>query len=545
MIGAAIRTRIRTAICGSFILLSVTTAGGAGDCPATGDTVVIATIGDATSMIPMITSDTASHEMSAFCYNGLLKYDKDLSLVGDLAQSWRISEDNLTITFYLRQNVRFHDGQPYTAHDALFNWRFMVDPATPTGYSYDYEQVAEAEVLDDYTFQVRYAAPYAPGLASWTLPQMPRHLLEGQDPRQSPLSRHPVGTGPYLFRQWNPGESLTLSYNRDYFEGRPCLDAVVYRIIPDLATIFMELSALGLDWSTLTPVQYQRQANSEFFQNNFNKYKYLSSSYSFIGWNMRDPRFQDIRIRRAMSHAIDRREIIKGVLLGMGQEATGPLKPGTYWYNPNVPRYEYDPQKALQLFKEAGWELAPDGRLRNAGGDPFDFVLITNQGNTSRQNAGVFIQYRLAQVGIKVDLRVIEWTSFLQEFVNQRRFDAVLLGWTIPPDPSPSLYSVFHSSNRDPGKLNITGYASQELDALLEQELKVLEQTERKVLHDRIQEIIARDQPYTFLYLPQALPIVHRRFQGIEETSSGISHNFIRWHVPQEQQMRPYIFMER
>jgi peptide/nickel transport system substrate-binding protein len=246
-----------------------------------------------------------------------------------------------------------------------------------------------------------------------------------------------------------------------------------------------------------------------------------------------------------MSHAIDRREIIDGVLLGMGEEAVGPLKPGTYWYNPHVTRFAYDPARALQLFKEAGWELAADGRLRNAKNEPFDFVLITNQGNTSRQNAGIFIQHRLAQVGIKVDLRVIEWTAFLQEFVNKGRFDAVLLGWTIPPDPSPSLYSVFHSSNTAPGKLNFTGYVNKELDALLEQELKLLDLDKRKALHDRIQEIIALDQPYAFLYLPQALPIVHKRFQGIEPTSTGISHNFIHWHVPEEKQMRPYILMER
>jgi peptide/nickel transport system substrate-binding protein len=462
--------------------------------------------------------------------------------VGDLAESWEISDDNCTITFYIRRGIRYHDGTPYTAHDALFNWQFMVDPNTPTGYASDYLQVQKAQVLHDYAFQVTYAQPYSHALASWTLPQMPRHLLEGVDPRTSPLSRHPIGTGPFIFQEWLPGESLRLTYNPDYFMGRPCLDGVIYRIIPDMATIFMEMTALGVDWAGLTALQYQRQTDTSFFKQNFNKYAYLASVYSFIGWNMKDARFQDVRIRQALSYAIDRQEIIDGVLLGMGEEATGPLMPGTVWYNGNVTRYAYDPDKAMQLFKQAGWEMAADGRLRNVGGEPFDFVLITNQGNTYRQNAGIFIQYRLAQMGIKVDLRVIEWTAFLKEFVDAGRFDAVLLGWTMPPDPS--LYQVFHSDNIEAGKLNFTGYANKELDELLQRELTVIDMQERKAIYDRVQEIMAEDQPYAFLYVPMSMPAIHSRFKGIVPAVSGISYDFLKWYVPEAQQMRNFNALE-
>ena len=290
-------------------------------------------------------------------------------------------------------------------------------------------------------------------------------------------------------------------------------------------------------------MQYQRQTDTPYFQQNFTKYHYLGSSYSFIGWNMKDPRFQDIRIRRALSHAIDRREIIDGVLLGMGQEATGPLKPGTFWHNPQVPSYPYDPEKALELFAQAGWQQGADGRLRNQQGQPFDFVLITNQGNTSRQNAGIFIQYRLAQVGIKVDLRVIEWSAFIQEFVNKGRFDAVLLGWTLPPDPG--LHQIFHSNDGQAGKLNFTGYSNPELDALLERELETLDPQERRAIYHQAQEILAEDQPYAFLFVPMALLAIHSRFHGVEPAVAGISHNFINWHVPRHLQLRQRASLER
>ena len=189
--------------------------------PVPGGGIVQGSIGDATSMIPMITSDAASHEMSSLCYNGLLKYDKDLKLVGELAKSWEVSPDGLTITFHLRSGVRFHDGQPYTAQDALFNYQFMVDPKTPTAYAGDYLKVASAEAPDDHTFRVHYKEVFAPALASWGLSQMPAHLLRGKDVRKSPLNRHPIGTGPYLFDSWEPGARVTLKAYPDYFEGAP------------------------------------------------------------------------------------------------------------------------------------------------------------------------------------------------------------------------------------------------------------------------------------------------------------------------------------
>ncbi len=497
--------------------------------PATGDSIVIGSIGDATSMIPMLTADSASHEMSGWCYNGLIKYDKDLNLTGDLAESWEVSADGLTITFHLRRGVRFHDGHPYTSADALFNWRFMVDPKTPTPYAGDYLKVKSAEAPDPYTFRVTYSEPFAPGLASWSLNQLPAHLLEGQDPRQSPLNRHPIGTGPFLFREWLPGSRVELAVFPDYWEGRAFLDGLVYRVIPDMATLFLELRSGGVDWMGLTPLQYRRQTETDFFRANFRKYRYLAAAYTYIGWNLRDERFADKRVRQALSYAINKEELIKGVLLGLGQVATGPLKPGTYYYNPKVKTYPYDPAKAKALLAEAGWLPGEDGRLMKDG-RPFEFVLLTNQGNQARQNAGVIIQRRLAEIGVKVELRTIEWAAFIREFVDKGRFEAVLLGWTISQDPDQ--YDIWHSSNIGPGKLNLNAYRNPEVDRLLTEGRRIFDPVRRKVIYDRVQEILAEDAAYTFLYVPDALPIVHARFQGIDPAPAGIGYNFIRWYVP-------------
>jgi peptide/nickel transport system substrate-binding protein len=502
--------------------------------PETGGEIVEGSIGDATSLIPMITSDTASSNVQGLVYNGLLKYDKNIKLTGDLAESWEVSPDGLTITFHLRKNVRWQDGKPYTSADALFSYEFMTDPKTPTPYSGDYLKVAKAEAPDPYTFKVTYKEPFAPGLASWGLPQLPAHLLKGKDVRKSPLNRQPVGTGPYILERWDAGSRIVLKANPDYFEGRPKLDRVTYRIIPDTATIFLELRSGGIDLSNLDALQYKRQTETKFFQRNFKKYRYLASTYSYIGWNMRDKRFQDVRIRRALSYAINREEIIKGVLLGLGKPATGPLKPGTYWYNPKVKRYAYDPAKAKALLAECGWKDTNGDGLLYKDGQPFTFTIITNQGNQYRANTGVIVQRRLAQIGIKVELRIIEWAAFLKDFINKGRFEACILAWTIPPDPD--LYDVWHSMNAKPGGLNFTNYKNPELDKLLEQQRRIFDPAKRKAVIDRIQEIMAEDVPYTFLYVPEALPIVNARIKGIKPEPAGITYNFIDWWVPKDRQ---------
>ncbi len=498
-------------------------------CPALGDGIVIGSIGDATSMIPMLTADSASHEMSGWCYNGLIKYDADLNLVGDLAESWEVSGDGLTITFHLKKGVRFHDGQPYTAADALFSWRFMTSPQTATPYAGDYLKVEAAEAIDDHTFRVRYKEPFAPGLSSWSLTQMPRHLLEGVDPRASALNRQPVGTGPFMMKEWITGSRVALTHFPDYFEGRACLDALVYRVIPDMATLFLELRSGGVDWIGLSALQYQRQTQTKFFQDNFKKYRYLASAYTYIGWNLRDGRFADRRVRQALSYAVNQDELIKGVLLGLGQPASGPMKPGTLWHNPKVKRYAYDPQKAKALLAEAGWLPGPGGKLMKDG-QPFDFVLLTNQGNAARANAGVIIQRRLAEIGVGVELRTVEWAAFIREFVDKGRFEAVLLGWTISQDPDQ--YDIWHSSAIGPGKLNFNAFKNEEVDRLLTEGRRTFDQGQRKAIYDRLQEILAEEAPYTFLFVPDALPIVHARFQGIVPAPAGIGYNFIRWHVP-------------
>ncbi|MDI6852932.1 MAG: peptide-binding protein [Deltaproteobacteria bacterium] len=509
------------------------TYGGPDTGPAYGDIFMDASIGDASTLLPPLASDSASHSVASLIYNGLVKYDADLNLVGDLAESWEISPDGLTITFKLKKEVKWHDGRPFTAKDCLFTYQVMVDPKTPTAYSGDYLQVKKAEALDDFTFQVTYPKPFAPALGTWGLAMLPRHLLEGKDITQSPLGRHPIGTGPFKFKEWHTGDRIVLTYNPDYFEGRPYLNGYIYRVIPDQATMFMELKAGNIDRMGLNPLQYIRQTAYPKFQRLFNKYKYVSFSYVYLGYNLEDRRFADKRVRQALTHAINKQEIVEGVLMGLGQEATGPYKPGTWFYNPDVPKFPYDPDKARALLAEAGWRPNPEGILEKDG-RPFEFTILTNQGNEIRARSAEIIQRRLRDVGIVVKIRIVEWAAFIKEFINKGRFEAVLLGWTTGQDPD--LYDIWHSSKTKEGELNFIHYNNPLVDRLLEEGRHTFDREKRKKAYFRLQEVLAEDQPYTFLFVPDALPVIHKRFRGIKPAPAGIDYNFYKWYVPKGEQ---------
>ena len=502
--------------------------------PAFGDLLIEGSIGDASNLIPLLSTDSTSHGISTLVFNGLVKYDRDLNMTGDLAESWDVSKDGLEITFHLRKNVRWHDGEPFTSADVLYTYRVTVDPSTPTAYSGDFMAVKKAEAPDPYTFRASYDKPFAPALASWGTAILPRHLLEGRDITKSPLARHPVGTGPFRFREWVTGEKIVLDCNPDYFEGRPYLDGYILRVIPDLSTMFLELRAEGIDWMNLTPLQYRRQTDNALFRKKYRKYRYPAFAYTYLGYNLKSPLFRDRRVRQAISHAVNKEEIIEGVLLGLGQEATGPFKPGSWAYNPRVKRYPFDPARSKALLAEAGWRDTDGDGIVERDGKPFAFEIITNQGNEVRAKCAEIIQRRLSDVGIAVKIRVIEWAAFINDFINKGRFDATLLGWTITLEPDP--YDVWHSSKTKPGELNFISYVNPEVDELLEKGRETFNREERKRCYDRFQEILAEDQPYTFLFVPDALPIISGRVRGIDPAPAGIGYNFIRWYVPSGEQ---------
>ncbi len=500
----------------------------------TGDAFVTGSISDARTLLPMLASDSASAEICGMLFNGLVKYDKDIILTGDLAESWEIQNGGQTIIFHLRKDVRWHDGQPFTADDVEFTYQKLIDPAVPTAYGGDFERIDRLLVLDPYTVKVTYKEPFAPALSSWGMAIIPKHILEKQNLSTAEFARHPIGTGPYQFGSWTTQEKIELTANPSYFEKRPYIDRYIQRVIPDDATIFLELQTQGLDSAGLTPLQFSRQTDTPVFVEHYQKYQLPSFSYIYLGYNLQSPFFNDIRVRQALNLAVDKDELIKILRLGYGRQTTGPFIPDSWAYNADVKPAPFDPERAKALLLEAGWSDYNSDKWLEKDGLKFEFTITTNQGNQERIDAAQIIQRRLKEIGIKVRIKVLEWSVFIDQCINKKNFDAVLLGWSLPREPDN--FDIWHSSKTKEGEFNFIGYKNTEVDYLLEQARSTFDITKRAEYYHRIHEIIYEEQPYMFLFVPESLSVLHKRFRGVKPAPIGIGYNFIDWWVPKKEQ---------
>ncbi len=500
-----------------------------------GGTLIDATIGEPSGLIYMVAGESAAAAISGNIFNKLLKYDKNLDIEGELAESWLISSDQKTITFKLKPNLKWADGKPLTSEDVLFTWKLVTDENTRSPYASDYQLVKKAEAPDSNTFSVTYDKAYAPALDSWSgLQVLPKHLLEKQDIHTTAFARNPVGSHYYKLDSWTHGENLKLSRNPKSVLGPANIDKLITRIIPDNSAQFLELMADNIDSMGLDPIKYSRiiPARPEL-QKKLALYKELGNSYTYLGFNLKHKPFDDIRVRKAINYAIDKQEIIDGVYLGLGINIASPYKPGTRWSNPELKPYPYDVEKAKALLKEAGFADSDGDGIVERDGKPFAFEIITNQ-NKEREKSAVLIQRRLKDVGIDVQIRAIEWASFISRFIKTGDFDVVVLGWGLGLDPDQ--FSIWHSSQNQPGQFNFINYNNPQIDALLEQGRLELNPDKRMKIYHEFAKVLLEDSPIVYLSAGYGLTAIHKRVKGIDSPAppAGIGYNSHEWYIPEQ-----------
>ena len=499
----------------------------------TGGTLIDAMTGEPSGLISMIAGESASSAITANIFNKLLKYDKNLDLEGELAESWQVSPDQKTITFKLKPNLKWADGKPLTSADVLWTWQAVTDEKTGSPYASDFQLVKKAEAPDAQTFSVTYEQAYAPALDSWAgLQVLPKHLLEGKDLHTTAFARNPVGSSYYKLDAWTHGENLRLSRNATSVLGPAKIDHLISRIIPDNSAQFLELMAGNIDSMGLDPIKYSRiiPARPELKQT-LALYKELGNSYTYMGFNLKHKPFDDKRVRLAMNYAIDKQEIIDGVYLGLGINIASPYKPGTRWSNPNLQPYPYDPAKARALLKEAGFVTNHNGILERDG-KALSFEIVTNQ-NKEREKSAVLIQRRLKEVGIDVQIRAIEWASFISRFIKTGDFDVVILGWSLGLDPDQ--YNIWHSSQQGGDKFNFINYNNSTVDALLEQGRLELDPDKRQKIYHEFSKVLLEDSPIIYLSAGYGLTAIHKRVKGIDSPAppAGIGWNSETWYIPE------------
>ena len=501
---------------------------------SSGGTLIDAMTAEPSGLIAMTAGESAASAIAGKLFNSLLKYDKNLDLTGELAQSWDISEDKKTVTFHLKPNLKWADNAPLTSEDVLFTWQKVTDDHTRTPYGSDYKLVIKAEAIDASTFRVTYAVPYAPALETWAgLHILPKHLLKDQDINTTAFKRNPVGSHYYKLESWKNGQHLKLTRNTNATQGQAKIAHLISRIIPDKAAQFLELSADNIDMMALNPIQYARVLPARLTLNkNVALYKELGNSYVYLGFNLKRKPFDDVRVRQAINYAINKKEIIDGVLLGLGEPVASPYKLGTRWSNLALAPYPYNPTKAKALLNAAGFSDANHDGILDKDGKPFSFEILTT--NKEREMSAVLIQHRLKEVGIEVHIRMLEWASFLGRFIEPREFDAIVLGWGLGLDPDQ--YNIWHSSQQGPKQFNFIGYNNPQVDKLLEAGRLELDPDKRMKIYHEFSKILLEDSPIVYLSAGYGLNAIHKRVQGISNPAppAGIGHNTEEWYIPNQ-----------
>lgn len=500
-----------------------------------GGTLISAMPSDPSSMIGMVAGESASLAIGSYLFNSLLKYDQNLDLAGELAESWQVADDKKTITFKLKPDLQWADGKPLTSADILFTWQLITDENTHSPYASDYQLVTKAEAPDARTFIVHYSQPFAPALESWaSLQVLPKHKLAGQDIRTTSFAQKPLGSHYYQLKEWRHGEYIKLEKNPKSVLGPANIDHLIERIIPDPAAQFLELMADNIDSMSMDPITYARIIPSRPpLQARLNQFKELGNSYTYLGFNLKRKPFDDLRVRKAINYAIDKQEIIDGVYLGLGITIASPYKPGTRWSNPDLIPYTFDPAKAKQLLAEAGFEDTNGDGVVDRDGKKLSFEILTNLGNKQREKTAVIIQRRLKEVGIETHIRTLEWASLLTNFIKPGDFDAVVMGWGLGLDPDQ--YNIWHSSQQKPGQFNFIGYNNPAVDKLLEQGRLEFDPEKRMQIYHEFAKVLYEDSPLVYLSAGYGLTAIHKRVQGIMNPvpPAGVSYDSQKWYIPQ------------
>jgi peptide/nickel transport system substrate-binding protein len=526
MASSMLRLPRRRLLQGSLAGVSILASGGlskAAETPRRGGTLVIGQFPEPPHLTVAFASSGPGNNISPKIFDGLLTYDHELGPQPQLAESWVVAPDGLSITFKLREGVKWHDGKPLTAEDVSFSlleiWRKLLARGRTT-----FAVVEAVETPDPLTVVLRLSAP-APyilnGLTSHLAQVLPKHLYDGTDIAKNPANVAPVGTGPFRFVRWERGSYLRLERNPDYWDQpKPYLDQVVFRFLPDAAgrAAALETGEVQLVAETGIPgSDLRRLARQPEITVETKGYNYIAP-ITFLVFNLDRKPFDDIRVRRAIAHAIDRDFLIRNVWYGYGKPATGPLPQGlSSFYSADVPIYAFDPERAKALLDEAGLRPGADG-VRLA------FTHDSLPYGEQYQRTGEYLRDALGRIGIKVELRSQDYGSYVRRIYTTRDFDTANYLISVGPDPAIGAQRLYWSAGFQPGVAfsNAAHYANAEVDQVLEAAQVETDPVRRKDLYNRFQSMVQEDLPQIPLVAIDQITVTNSRLRDHTTVAEGV-----------------------
>ena len=460
-------------------------------------------------------------EINILLFNGLTAHNGENQVIPGLAKNWDFDETSCTYTFHLEENVKWHDGEPFTAEDVRFTIEAIMDPENGSENAPNYEDVEEITVVDDHTVAFRLSAPNAAFLDYMTMAVLPQHLLEGENMQESDFFRSPIGTGPYKLKSWDVGQAITLVKNEDYFKKSANIDTIIFKIIPDDNAKAVQMQAGELTLAHLTP------KDAENFQgkDEYTIYDMKTSDYRGILFNFNNSYWLENRdLIPAICYAIDRQAILEAVVMGHGAAAYSPLQRNIY-NNENVERYSYDPAKAKSVLEDAGCVMGDKG-FYERNGQEIGFVLSVGAGDQVRLDMAQAAAQQLQQVGINCTVEVpskVDWEGQM----------AYLIGWGSPFDADDHTYKVFGTGKG----ANYSGYSNALVDQYLSEARQSNDPVVRKEAYAKFQTALAEDPAYAFICYVDASYVASSALKGISPDTVlghhgvGIFWNVTEWSI--------------
>ncbi|MFA5073417.1 MAG: ABC transporter substrate-binding protein [Nitrospirota bacterium] len=468
-----------------------------------GGTLNYGEYGRPATLDPVTSNEMISLRITELVFNGLVGINEKQEIVPELAQRWELSRDGRTYTFLLRKDVLWHsregeEAKPFTADDVLFTYKIMMHPKTITPLKVRYEFIDTVEKLDEYTVRFTLKRPILNALAKFSFKIIPKH--GPANPlfltREDPFVQHPIGTGPYILRNITADREIILVANDAYFKGRPHLDKFISKPFADQNIMTQALMFNAIDMIVLVNPRDIPEVQGD---RRFILQPYNALSYSFFGYNMRNPLLADKRVRQAFTYAVNRQEMLDSFFNGQGTLISGPFAPGSWAYNLEVQPISFDPVKARQLLNEAGFTPGSDGIMQKDG-KKLSLVLkvpIEKESEAVKRVVLAFKNY-LKNTGVDIQVAFKEWQAWKEDVFLEHDYDIVFASWVF--DDSADISSLFHSGEIGYWKNNFISYSNPEVDGLINESKLTLDHEKRRTINRRLHAILAEENPYTFLW---------------------------------------------
>ena len=503
-----------------------------------GGQLIYGTLQEPNTLNPLLSDLMATAEVGRLVFSGLVTSDDKGQWMPDLAvevptlQNGGVSADGLTVTYKLRSGVTWHDGVPFSSEDVRFTWNVIMNGQNKVVSQEGYNFIAAIEIPDSQTVVVRFKEYYAPYLTLFST-ILPKHNLEGtQDLSKASFNRMPIGTGPFKFKEWRIAESISFEANSTYFPGRPPLDTILYKIIPDTNILLTQLKSGNIDLVTnIVPAQLEQ------FKAIANVKTMITPSmvWEHLDFNLDNSLFQDVRVRQAIQLGIDRQALVATTLRNVAGVALTDQPPFSWAYNENVKSGSRDVNAAKELLSQAGWLPGTDG-ICTKEGRKLTFTLVTTNGNKMREAVAQQLAQQLKDIGILLQVQYVDVPGFFADVLKNRRFEAAMYAWVAGIDPENS--RLWHSKYI-PGRANgfdgqnYSGWRNPEIDKLTEQGKMTVDMEQRKQIYYRMQEVLVQEVPVIPLYYRATIDVVKNNIANYRPnpTPAGNFWNAWQWGI--------------